>query len=100
MMIEDASLRSIYMQDFGQDVTINGTGYSAKTIKAIFDNEYEGVVGESIEFATSSPRIVCVSADITDLKYGDTVEVDSSTYKAVTIMPDGTGMTEVMLELQ
>jgi|DEB0MinimDraft_4_1074332.scaffolds.fasta_scaffold10289_3 hypothetical protein len=99
-MFETASDRQIFVKDFGKDVLIRGSVIGFRRVKAIFDNEYEGIVGESVEFATSVPRLTCISDDVKNLAYGDVVEIDGLTYKATVIMPDGTGVTELMLELQ
>lgn len=99
-MIETASDRAIFVKDFGQDVSILRANRGRIVVKAIFDNEYEGIVGESVEFATSQPRLTCISEDVDGIAYGDDVTIGLNQYKAVLIMPNGTGITEIMLELQ
>lgn len=99
-MFETASDRQIFVKDFGKEVLIRGNAIGYRRITAIFDNEYEGIAGESVEFATIVPRLTCISDDIKSLQYGDVIEIDGLTYKVTVIMPNGTGVTELMLELQ
>jgi hypothetical protein len=100
MTFETPADRQIFVRDFGESVTFRGPFIGFKQATAIFDNEYAGIQGESVEFATSQPILTCVSDDVRGVAFGDTVEVRSKTYKIVLVMQNGTGMSELMLELQ
>lgn len=97
---ESVADRRIFVNEFGEDILFNGEIIGIRTVRGIFDNEYEGVLGESIEFAMQQPRLTCVEDDVVDVRYGDTVTIRGSDYVVRTIMPNGTGITELMLESQ
>ena len=89
------------LNDFGVDAIFDSSDSSHKTVKGVFDNDYEAVnAGGSMGFAITRPRFYCRSADVLGVEDGDTLEIDSVDYKIVVVMPDGTGMTEMMLEKQ
>lgn len=100
MTFETLSDRRIFVSDFGESAVFRGPDIGYKTIKVIFDNEYQGIVGESVEFATAEPRLTCVTDDVDKAKFGDAVEFRGKNYKVVLVMDNGTGMTEIMLEKQ
>lgn len=96
MAVEIADDRAILLADFGIDVT-----WDAATFKAIFDNMYMAEdMGGSVAFAMTQPKLLCRTADISAMSEGATVTVESVNYSVRVIMPDGTGMTELMLEKQ
>jgi len=97
---ESLSDRRVFVSDFGQDVLFNGAIFGIRKVRGIFDNEYESFAGESLEYATQVPRLACVSDDVRGIQTGDSVTIDGSVYKVRVIMPNGTGMTEFMLEVQ
>ena len=96
MAVESADDRAILLNDFGIAVEYNGNDFIA-----IFDNDYEAVDGlGTVPVALLRPRILCRSADVSSVSIGDTLTIENADYKAVVIMDDGTGMTEMMLEAQ
>lgn len=96
MAVETASDRALLLNDFGVTVT-----FGAETFTAIFDNDYEAVdSGGTVPFAMLRPRILCRSSDVSSVIVGSSFTIGGSTYLVVVIMPDGTGMTEMMLEAQ
>lgn len=99
-MFETLEDRKIFVKDFGERVTFRGTTIGFKQVVAIFDNEYAGIQGESIEFAVSQPLLTCVTDEVSGVAFGDTVEVRSKTYKVALVMDNGTGMSEIVLERQ
>ena len=101
MTVETAQDRLFMLQDFGVDAIFDSPDSSHKTVRGVFDNDYESVnAGGSMDFAITRPRFFCRSSDVLDVEDGDSLEIDSVTYKIVVVMPDGTGMTEMMLEKQ
>ena len=56
-------------------------------------NEDLGVEGTSILFT-------CATAEVINVAFGDALVVNGTTYKVIQKRPDGTGMTDLMLELQ
>jgi len=96
MAVELAGDREILLADFGVTIT-----WSGSEITGIFDNMYTAEdVGGSIAFAMTQPKLLCRTADINGMAEGDVVVVEAVNYYVRIIMPDGTGMTELMLEKQ
>lgn len=90
MAIESAADRLAMIQALdGQQVTIGGA-----SIYAIFDNDYV----EALDTEGSGPRLVCRTADVSSVTYGTAAVVSGANYTVRTIMPDGTGMTVLVLE--
>ena len=89
----------VFFGDFGVDAVYTPQGGPASTIKVIFDNSYVAILGggglEGVE--STSPGAVCKSSDIVNARYGETLQIDSITYKIAGIEPDGTGMTVLRL---
>jgi hypothetical protein len=101
MTIESAADRAVFLTDFGEAVTFTPSGGSKRAIKGIFDHEYTAVdAGGGVPFAMQQPRLTCRTADVPGVADGDIFVVNSVSYVARIIMPDGTGMTEIMLEVE
>lgn len=101
MAVEIADDRAIFLADFGVTASYTPAGGSASDITVIFDNEYLDVdIGGAVAFATQQPKVLCLSADVTGIAEGDQMVISGTTYIVRVVMPDGTGMTEVMLEAQ
>ena len=75
-------------------------GGSASTITGIFNNEYYAMGGGEVDVESSQPVFYTKSGNLTTATHGDTMVIDSVTYKIINIRPDETGMTEVALEKQ
>ena len=50
-------------------------------------------------FAMQQPKAFGRTADFVSVSEGATLALDGTTYTIRVVMPDGTGMTEVMLEV-
>mgnify|MGYP000032377136 FL=1 len=101
MTVETAADRALMLADFGVDAIFDTPDTSHKTIKGVFDNDYEAVnAGGTMDFAITRPRFYCRSSDVLDVEEGDDLEIEKVSYKIRVVMPDGTGMTELMLEKQ
>lgn len=101
MAVETTDDRLIMLADFGVSATFTPVGGSASTITVIFDNNYEAVdAGGGVAFAMQQPRVTCRSSDVTGVSEGATMVIDSANYIVRVVMPDGTGITELMLEAQ
>lgn len=99
MAVETADDRSFMLADFGETLTYTPSGGTASSIIGIFDNSYEAVdVGGSFAAAMQQPRVLVRSADVSGIAEGDTIVRSGATYIVRVVMPDGTGMTEIMLE--
>jgi len=96
MAVEDASDRAAMLADFGQIVS-----FGSDSFNGIFDNDYRAIdAATGVAFASLDPRLVCRTADVSSIVEGDLLTISAASYKVVVIMPDGTGMTEFMLEAQ
>ena len=47
--------------------------------------------------ADTAPRVLCQSADVTPVDWGDGIEVNATRYTVTAVMPDGTGLTALTL---
>lgn len=99
MPVETADDRALLLADFGVSATFTPAGGTGAAVTGIVDNDYEAVdAGGSVSFAVTRPRFVCRTADISGAAEGDALAIDGVTYTIRVVMPDGTGMTELMLE--
>jgi hypothetical protein len=96
MMVETGLERLSMLNDFGVNVTVNGS-----TIKGIFDSPYGPVeVGGEVAFSIQESSVLVRTSDIPTVVQGTTMVVDGRSYVITDIQPDGTGMTTLMLEAQ
>lgn len=101
MAVETADDRSYFLADFGVVALYTPVGGTQKSITVIFDNEHIPVdTGGNVPFSLQQPKALCRTADLTGTVEGGQIVINSTTYVIRVIMPDGTGMTEVMLEAQ
>jgi len=80
-----------YFADFGVVATLAGV-----TVRGIFDNAYV----DSFGVATRQPRFALSTAAAGSATQGATLVIGAATYRVTAVQPDGTGMTELALELQ
>jgi hypothetical protein len=96
MTVETSLERQIYLNDFGVDVKL-----SNKTIKGIFDNPHNPLsVGGEVQFSVQEAYVLVETSDVTDVAYGTTLTIADDSYVVTDVQPDGTGMTNLMLEAQ
>lgn len=105
MPVEVAADRSIFLADFGVSCTGKPIFGQETTFTAIFDAQHAlEDAGGFVAFSVDQPRLTCKSGDISTLQEGDTVivPVDGTNvdYTIRVVMPDGTGITELVLEKQ
>ena len=99
MPVETADDRSYLLADFGVAATYTPVGGAGSAITVIFDNEYFAVdTGASVDFAMQQPKALARTADLASVSEGATLAIGGTTYTIRVVMPDGTGMTELMLE--
>ena len=96
-----ADLNAFFDTDaHGSTVTYTTSGGSASTINRIFNNEFELVDIGDVGVESNIPILTVKTSDVSSVAQGDTFVIDSVTYKSVIIRPDGTGITEIVLEKQ
>lgn len=99
MPVETAINRSYLLSDFGVSATYTPVGGVAATVTVIFDNEYFPVDGAgSMVFAMQQPKAFGRTTDFVSVSEGATLAIDGTTYTVRVVMPDGTGMSEFLLE--
>ena len=87
--------------DFGTDATSTLAGGSPSAIVGVFANPYLGAdAGGMVEFSATSPTFTARDADFPGVSHGDTLVIGGTSYLIREVMPDGTGITTVMLEEQ
>jgi hypothetical protein len=80
--------------------TYTPQGGSASTFNVIFNNEYYAIDGGEVGVESTEPTVTTKTSNISGASHGDTMVIDSVTYKIINIRPDNTGMTEIGLEKQ
>lgn len=101
MIVETDADRLVMVSDWGVSGQLKRAGRPRKTVKGIFDEAYAEIdAGGTVGFATASPRFVCRSCDICGAEDADTITIGSDVFNIRVLQPDGTGMTELVLEKQ
>lgn len=102
MAVESAADRAIFfdIDDFGSAATYTPSGGPASTVNGIFDNDFlEVEAGGGVGFALQQPRFLCRTADVSAAAEGDALVVGGTAYTIRIVKDDGTGLTELVLEL-
>lgn len=100
MPVETASERDVMLRDFGETVSSRSTRLGINSFTAIFDNDHQLIAGQTVDFSTQEPRLTCKTSDVAGLAPGDIVTVRGDEFHVAVVMPDGTGITEIILERQ
>jgi len=74
--------------------------FKGTPISGIFDAAYFEILDVNGGVESSSPGVLCRGSDVTGVRHGDAIVAEGTSYVVVGIKPDGTGMTELALELQ
>jgi len=114
--LENESDFAAYLDpNFGHGITAVYTDVSTETstnINVILNEEFINQSGESIDVESTVPMALCRSIDVINAVHGDTLVVASrndldgnvlkseTTYKIVSVQPDRTGFTMLILEEQ
>lgn len=79
-------------------ITIGG---SSSTISVILNKEYFAIdPGMGIDVEGTQPVVTGRTSDMSGVDNEDTIVIDSITYNIVSVQPDGTGVTALVLEQQ
>lgn len=93
MAVETEADRAALLRDFGVTVT-----YSGGSFTAIHDSAFELLpLGEVIGVATTQPRLLARTSDVSALARGTTLTVNGINHKLEEHQPDGTGFTLLLL---
>ncbi|GAB4245689.1 MAG: hypothetical protein OHK0028_23640 [Deltaproteobacteria bacterium] len=72
---------------------------SPRSIRVIFDNEYQAAQFAQADAAieSSGPRATCREGDVPGVAHGDTLQVRGLTYSVAEVHPDGAGLVVLIL---
>ena len=91
MAIAEDLTAFLNVSDFAQAVTVAGA-----EVAVLFDNGYQAALNGFAESA--APSIMGKTSDLAALVQGSAVTVGGIDYKVVSVHPDGTGVTTLILE--
>jgi len=103
MAVESADDRSYFyaVDDFGVAAIYTPAGGSASTVNGVFDNDFVEIdTGGAVSFAQQQATFMCRTADVSSAAEGDAITISGENYIVRIVQPDGTGMTNLILELQ
>jgi hypothetical protein len=82
----------VNQDDFAAAATYGGT-----TISVLFDaaGTIQNINGVLVE--TSAPQATCLSSDVASATHNDTITINGITYYIMQILPDGVGMSKLIL---
>lgn len=89
MSVETDADRLGMLQAVGEQITIDGV-----SVWAIFGNAYI----ESFEATGTRPVAECRSTDVAAVTTSSAVVYGGVTYRVAVVQPDGSGMTQLILE--
>lgn len=87
--VEDHTL---YLADFGQAATLDGVA-----VRVIFDNAYNDLFDG---VSTRRPMVGLPTASASAATQASVLVTAGKTYRVTSVQPDGTGWSNLMLELQ
>ena len=86
--------------EHGTTATFTRAGQSGVAVTCIFRNEFFAVGDGMVEVESSQPMVTVETSKVSGVAHGDTMAIDGTTYNIVAIRPDGTGITDLVLEAQ
>ena len=103
MAVETAADLAVFFDtdDFGVACSYTlAAGGGPTTVNGILEREYVDLsVDVEVDIASSGPAFMCAETDLpSGYGAGDTLVIDSVTYKAREPQPDGTGVITIRLE--
>lgn len=100
MGVESAADRAVFLSDdeFGVTATYAPAAGGAFDIAGNFDHAARPALNDP-GFIGAPPQFVCRTADIpAGAATGDALTIDGTTYAVRALIPDGTGMSNLILE--
>lgn len=84
---------------FDEEIIYMPSGGQARSVRAIFDNEYQAAqfAQAESEIESSGPKATCREGDVAGVAHGDTLQVRGVTYSVAEVHPDGTGLVVLIL---
>lgn len=66
-------------------------------VSGIFDNDFLSVSGGEVQINSAGPAFTAQSSELTTIKTGDALIYEGVTYKIRRVEPDGTGISNIIL---
>lgn len=82
-----------FFDDFAIEVDFKGTKF-----QGIFENDFDVVDVGNVVVDSSSPKLLCQSVDVALVKTDDSLKINGEFFSVVSIQPDGTGVTNIILQ--
>lgn len=89
-------LPDVFTGAFGQTVRVLPAYGAGRDIQAIFRRPSESDLFEPGAVSTQT-ELHARTADVGDIRHGDAIKVNGTTYRAGTLVPDDKGMTRITL---
>jgi pectate lyase len=86
--------------EHGTAATFTPSGGSGSAIVVVYNNLYFLEDAGNVGVETSQPIVTVESATVPGVAHGDVITIDSANFNVVGVRPDGTGITELVLEKQ
>lgn len=88
------------VDEHGTTANYTPSGGSASSITVIFRHDYYLEDAGNVGVETQQAVITVQTSKVPGIAHGDLIEIDSTNYNVVGVRPDGTGISEIVLEAQ
>ena len=88
------------VDEHGSAANYTPSGGSASSITVIFRHDYYLEDVGNVGVQTQQAVITVQTSKVPSIAHGDLIEIDSTNYNVVGVRPDGTGISEIVLEAQ
>lgn len=88
----------LMIDSIGVAATYTPAGGSAAAIMVLFEKEYREIDLISGTVSSASPAAHCKSADVAAAKKGDALIVAGVSHTVSAVLPDGTGLTTLVMK--
>ena len=100
MAVEDDSMRSEFLADWGSTATFTDTSASStSSITAMLKREYYEETTGDVTVQSSSPVAHVRTTDVPSVVHGDTLAISGTTYTIVEVSPDNEGISQLRLRV-
>ena len=84
---------------FDEDAIHSPAGGPARSVRVIFDNEYQAAQYKEADagIESSGPKATCLEGDVAGVAHGDTLVIRGTTWYVLEVKPDGMGIVTLML---
>ena len=93
----DLASEFLIVGDFAEDVIYTVFGGSPVTIQVMYDAESQEVDPETGDIRSSNPLVTVATKDAPLASNRDTVSISGVVFNVREVMPDGSGLTQIIL---